>query len=232
MDPAGTGQQGGGQQGGGHNDSGQQGGQQGQQQGQQQQPQGQQQQGQQPSADSIARAARLDGEGEGYAKAARELGVTIDDAKQIIADHKKRSDAEKSAQDLLTEREGELTTAKTQAGDEKKRADRYEKVIKSSVDAQLQLIGDEAIKELLSGMDVAGQFDWLTKHGRKYIQPVQGQGDDDQQRQGPPDQFQQLDQLRGPDASRKDRIPGLDDANQQMNDILRERGLSSGVPLQ
>jgi hypothetical protein len=231
MDGQGQQQGGGGQQGGSQQDSGQ-----GQGQGQQgQQQQGQQQGGQQqPNADSIARAARLDGEGEGYAKAARELGVSIDDAKQIIQEHKKRSDAEKSAQDLLTEREGELNTAKTQASEEKKRADRYQKVIQGSVDAQLQLIGDEAIKELLSGMDVAGQFDWLTKHGRKYIQLPEGQQDDQtqQQRQGTPDQFQQLDQLRGPDATRRDKIPGLDDANQQMNDILRERGLSSGVPLQ
>jgi hypothetical protein len=230
MDP--QGQQQGGQQGGGQQDSGQQGSQQ-QQGGAQQQQSGGQQQSQQPSADSIARAARLDGEGEGYAKAARELGVSIEEAKNIIQDHRQKADAEKTAQQRLADREGELKTAQEESTNHKKRADAYEKVMKDAVDGQLNLIADEAIKELLSGMDVAGQFGWLQKHGAKYVQVQQQQQDSGQQQQQVPDQMQQLQQLRGPDASQQDqRIPGLNDASQQFNDILRERGLSSGVPLQ
>ena len=231
MDP--QGQQQGGQQGGGQQDSGQQGSQQ-QQGGAQQQQSGGQQQSQQPSADSIARAARLDGEGEGYAKAARELGVSIEEAKNIIQDHRQKADAEKTAQQRLADREGELKTAQEESTNHKKRADAYEKVMKDAVDGQLNLIADEAIKELLSGMDVAGQFGWLQKHGAKYVQVQQQQQQDSgQQQQQVPDQMQQLQQLRGPDASQQDqRIPGLNDASQQFNDILRERGLSSGVPLQ
>jgi hypothetical protein len=229
--PDGGQQQGGGgqQQGGGQQDSGQQGG--GQQQQNQQQPPAPPQQ-QQPSADSIARAARLDGEGEGYQKAARELGVSIEEAKNIIQDHRQKADAEKTAQQRLADREGELKTAQEESTNHKKRADAYEKVMKDAVAGQIDLIADEGIKELLSSMDVAGQFGWLQKHGAKYVQQQQGQQQDDQQQQGPPDQFQQLQNLQGPDATRRERIPGLGDADQQFNDILRERGLSSGVPLQ
>jgi hypothetical protein len=218
-------QQGGGQQ-GQQQDSGQQ---QGGQQGTQQQAQGRQQnpQGQQTppvDTDAIAAAARRDGDADGYSRAARELGVSIDDAKQILADAKKRSDAEKTAEQRLSERDGELATAKEESSNHKKRADRYEKIVKARVEAQLEAINDDAIKDLLSGFDVAGQFEWLTKHGAKYIKAPEGQQDDSQQ--------QGDDQLRGPDATRKDRIPGLDDANQNFNDILRERGLSGGVSLQ
>jgi hypothetical protein len=215
--PDGQGQQ----QGGGQIANGQQ--QQGQQQGQQQQ------QGTQtpPPVDTnaIAAAARRDGETGGYSNAERDLGMTISDAKNILADAKKRADADKTASEKLTERETELQTAQTQASDEKKRADRYEKIIQANVDAQLKLIEDEAISELLSGMDVGGQFDWLTKHGAKYVKAPEGQQQDGQQ-QGQ----QQADgqQHRAPDATQQ-QAPGLTPAGQQFNDLLRQRGLSTGL---
>jgi hypothetical protein len=194
--------------------------------GQEQQDPGQDQGTQQspplPDTNAIAAAARRDGETDGYAKAARELGVSVEDAKKILDDHKKRSDAEKTAEQRLSERDGELATSKGETKEEKKRADRYEKIVKANVDTQLDLIGDEAIKDLLSNFDVAGQFEWLTKHGAKYVQAPEGQ----------PEKQDQLQDLRGPDATRKVNIPGLDESNQSFNDILRERGLSSGVPQQ
>jgi DNA-binding transcriptional MerR regulator len=208
-------QQGGGQQGdgGGQGDGGQ-----GQQQG------GQQQGQQTPDANAIARAARLEGEGTGYANAAKELGVSIEEAKTILADAKKRSDAEKTAEQKLTDREADLNTANETTKAEKKRADRYEKIVKANVDAQLQNIDDEAITELLSNFDVAGQFEWLTKHGAKYVgTPTGDAGDGGGQQDGGQ-------QRRAPDASgQQGKIPGLDESSQAFNDILRQRGLSSGV---
>ena len=177
------------------------------------------QQQQPPDTNAIAAAARREGEGTGYANAAKELGVTIDEAKQILADHKKRSDAEKTAEERLRERDGELSTAKEETSSQKKRADRYEKIVKASVDQQLGLIEDEAIKDLLSNFDVAGQFEWLTKHGAKYVSPPEGDDAAAQQQQ----------QRRAPDATRTQQIPGLDESSQNFNDLLRRRGLSSGV---
>lgn len=180
-------QQGDGQQ-GGSQDSGQQGGTQ-QQQGQQQSPPP-------PNTDAIAAAARRDGEANGYANAAKELGVSIEEAKRILDDHKKRSDAEKTATERLTEREGELTTANAEKDEQKKRADRYEKIVKASVESQLENVEDDAIKDLLSGMDVGGQFEWLTKHGAKYVKAPEGQ-DDGGQDDGKQDDGQQQRRKRG-----------------------------------
>jgi DNA-binding transcriptional MerR regulator len=200
---------------------GQDGGGQGQGQGQQGQGQGgQATQSQAPDANAIAAAARREGEGTGYANAAKELGVSIEEAKQILSDHKKRSDAEKTAEQKLSEREGELTTAKDETKAEKKRADRYEKIVKASVDKQLEAIDDEAITDLLSNFDVAGQFEWLTKHGAKYIGTTEGDNG-----QTSKDGKQRT----APDTSRSTHIPGLDESSQAFNDILRQRGLSSGV---
>jgi hypothetical protein len=180
-------------------------------------------QGQQPrvteqaplDTNAIAAAARRDGEESGYSKAAKDLGVSIDEAKEILESHRKRSDAEKTAEQRLSEREGELNTLKEESTGQKKRADRYEKIVKANVDAQLERIGDEAITELLSGFDVAGQFEWLTKHGAKYIAAPEAQEEGSQR--------------RAPDATRKESIPGLSDSNQSFNDILRRKGLSGGV---
>jgi hypothetical protein len=193
----------------------------GTQQGQQQTPPPPPPQQQTPDANAIAAAARRDGEGTGYGNAEKDLGMSVDDAKRVLADAKKRSDAEKTAEQKLSEREGELSTAREETSSQKKRADRYEKIVKASVDKQLEAINDEAITDLLANFDVAGQFEWLTKHGAKYAGTPEGtqQGDDTQQGQ----------QHRAPDATRTTQIPGLDESSQAFNDILRQRGLSSGV---
>jgi hypothetical protein len=191
--------------------------QQGQDSGQQQEAAQAPQQQAPPQVDTnaIAAAARRDGEDSGFSKAEKELGLSVEEARQVIEAHKKRSDAEKTAEQRLTERETELSGLKDESKSHKQRADRYEKIVKANVDSQLEAMPED-IKDLLSNFDVGGQFEWLTKHGAKYVAAPEPEEGQQQQR-------------RAPDASRRESIPGLNESNQSFNDILRQRGLSSGV---
>jgi hypothetical protein len=65
--------------------------------------------------DSAAAAARREGEGAGYKAAAEELGVSIEDAKRIVADAKQREEDQKSELDRERDTREQAEKAKNQA---------------------------------------------------------------------------------------------------------------------
>ncbi len=139
------------------------------------------------------------------------LGVTLDEAKALISEARQRQDAEKDAQTKVQERDETIKTVKSEAKAEKDRAERYEAIVKASVESQTEALPED-IRDLLSSFDVAGQFEWLTKHGAKY-------------RQG---EEPEAVPRRAPDANRQPTTQG-NDADKSFMDLLRNRGLSAGT---
>ncbi|MDP9478354.1 MAG: hypothetical protein M3R38_22180 [Actinomycetota bacterium] len=190
--------------------------------GQGQQQTQQQQQQQQPVTDVLSPEAKriLKKEREEAREAERkrvqeEYGdIPPEEAKRLREEAREREDADKDAQTRLQERDQALKEAKTEGKGHKERADRYEAIVKASVEAQTEALPED-IRDLLSSFDVAGQFEWLAKHGEKYRAM---------------DEEPTQQQRRAPDASRSRTQEGtamgasdLDSAKRRFNEGLFSR---------
>lgn len=121
--------------------------------------------------DSAAAAARREGASEGESKATQKLleryGVEkVEDLDAAIQAAKEREDAEKSAADRLSEREGELSTVKEERKSFKERAERAEDALQTYLEKQREGIREEIVP-LLDRMDVVDQLSYISEHGEK-----------------------------------------------------------------
>jgi hypothetical protein len=139
------------------------------------------------------------------------LGVSVDEARDLIRKAQEREDANKDAQTRLQEREAALKTAKDEAKAHQQKADRYEQIVRASVEAQLELMPED-IRDLLSEFEVAVQFEKLSKHGDKWRGAT---ASDDP---APP--------RRAPDASRRTEGASQIDEEQSFADTLRRLAFS------
>lgn len=123
---------------------------------------------------SAAAAARREGEDEGKTKRERELmeryGVeSLEDLDAAVKAAKDKADAEKTAQDKLTERETELSSVKEERKTFKERAERAEGALKVYLDTEREGLPEHIIT-LLDKMDPVDQLSYISDN-REHLKP-------------------------------------------------------------
>lgn len=126
----------------------------------------------QADVNKAAGSARKDGRGEGAREReqqiADELGVSLDDAKQIIQDHNQREEANRSEAEKAVKRaekaEGKLTKLEGAAEER----DRYKAVVESYAESQREGL-PESVQKLLDNLDPADQLEWLAENREEYL---------------------------------------------------------------
>jgi hypothetical protein len=126
----------------------------------------------QRDVNKAAGAARKDGQGEGARQREQEiadsLGVSVDEAKDIIEAHREREEANRT-QAEKAEKRAEKAEKKLQdlAGASEER-DRYKAVVENFAQTQREGLPD-AVQALLDNLDPASQLEWLSENRESFV---------------------------------------------------------------
>lgn len=126
----------------------------------------------QKDLNKAAGAARKDGQGEGARQREQEisesLGVSVEEAREIITAHQEREEANKTAAEKAAKRaekaEGKLADL-TGAAEER---DRYKSVVEAFATTQREGLPD-AVQSLLDNLDPASQLEWLAENRESFV---------------------------------------------------------------
>lgn len=101
------------------------------------------------------------------AEIADSLGVSIDEAKTLIAERRQQEEASKTELDKVRDKaeklDGDLKTVKASATSEKERADRYETALTGYLETEREGI-PEHLTALLDRMDVVEQLTYISEN--------------------------------------------------------------------